>query len=106
MDIVHLYGYRIPNPCRSSDEYERVHCQDLETLSRTELRAERVALLAALGMGGSSALRAQLMMPSTYLGSVPFVWWAESRIAAIDRILGYRPQGAGPAPVVCDPDEA
>ena len=78
-------GYRVPNPCLSSDELVRAENRDLPSLSAAELIWERKRLLDALDI-----YKEQWQPCHIYLGTlpgVPFDAWARARIGRIGQML-------------------
>lgn len=78
-------GYRVPNPCLSSDELARAENGDLPSLSAAELIWERKRLLDALDI-----YKEQWQPCHIYLGTlpgVPFDVWARARIGHIGQML-------------------
>lgn len=78
-------GYRVPNPCLSSDELARAENEDLPLFSAAELIWEWKRLLDALDI-----YKEQWQPCHIYLGAlpgVPFDVWARARIGRIGQML-------------------
>ena len=78
-------GYRVPNPCLSSDELARAENRDLPLLSAAVLIWERKRLLDALDVYSE-----QWRPYRIYLGTLPgvsFDVWARARIGRIGQML-------------------